>query len=104
MGSNSQHTDYDYADGVVFHVFALEPGKTAEARICNTKGETEAEIRLSRQENRVSLTRQGPAKLWQLCLRGIHRYAALENVRGEDSPLGLLLSPEPDTTEFSAHL
>ena len=51
MGNVEDHADYDYADGVTLHLFNLENGKEAKAKVRNTKGELELAVVLKRTDN-----------------------------------------------------
>jgi alpha-D-xyloside xylohydrolase len=104
LGDNPRQPDYDYARGVCFHIFAPEPGKPAEARVCNTRGETETGLHLTWEGDWMRLRKRGSGKAWTLCLRGIHRYTSLEAASAEDRPEGLLITPAPGAEELGVRL
>ncbi|UUZ80284.1 alpha-xylosidase [Paenibacillus sp. P26] len=51
VGSVKDRPDYDYADGVELHVFELEDGQSASARIVDRKGTVQATVTASRAED-----------------------------------------------------
>ncbi|GHV45177.1 alpha-xylosidase [Spirochaetia bacterium] len=112
FGNNSRRPDYDYADGVCFHVFELDDGKTAEAQIFNLAGELESTCRVSRKGAVYTVNNEGAAKPWKLLLRGIHEGKAVDGTaKGgkaelpvEDTKEGLLVGAGPgnkDIDKFS---
>jgi len=72
MGNNRSGPDYDYADGIVFHVFELEEAKTASFEICDSKGNIEGKLEISRQKNKITAVKEGLKKPCSICLRNIH--------------------------------
>ncbi|MDR2403379.1 MAG: alpha-xylosidase [Spirochaetaceae bacterium] len=99
LGNNTGRPDYEYADGLCFHVFELEPDKTAGARVCNTGGETRLEIEAVRRDEIYTFTVNETGvqnRSWSICLRGIHQYRSLEGASGQDGEQGLVITPCPD--------
>jgi len=92
IGSNRARPDYDYADGIVFHLFELEDNKTASFEVCDIRGNIEGKLKISRFENKISIEKQGLEKPWSLCLRNIHGYSGAKNANIKDTKDGLLLA------------
>jgi alpha-D-xyloside xylohydrolase len=92
MGSNCTQPDYDYADGIVFHLFEPEENKTAAFEVCDIKGNTEGKLEVRRSENKINIVKQGLNKPWSLCLRNIHNYSKAENADVKDTKEGLLFT------------
>ena len=101
MGSNSKRPDYDYADGITFHVFELEDGNTAFCEICNSRGNIEGKLELSRAKNKISAAIQGIKKPWFICLRNIHSINSSEGAEIKDSKDGLLLTMDGDVDHIN---
>lgn len=100
VGSQDTRPDYDYADGVVFHVFALEDGKTAAAEVYTPKGELEMTIRVSRCGARYSVKVVGASKPWSILLRGIKTVPAAERCQCTVETLGVRIAPERGIEEL----
>ncbi|MDR2923078.1 MAG: alpha-xylosidase [Treponema sp.] len=92
MGSNCTKPDYDYADGVVFHLFEPEENKAAAFEVCDIHGNTEGKLEVRRIKNKISIVKQGLKKPWSLCLRNIHSYNKAENADAKDTKDGLLIT------------
>ncbi|MDR1950347.1 MAG: alpha-xylosidase [Spirochaetaceae bacterium] len=107
LGNNTQKPDYDYTSGLSFHVFEPEPGKTAGARVCNTRGETELELEMTRQEDICTFDLREinlQSRSWSICLRGIHRYRSLDGASAQDGDQGLVLNPAPGIQRITLRL
>ena len=100
LGGSRTRPDYDYADGIVFHVFELEDGGTAGFEVCDTQGNIEGRLEISRTKNRIEAACQDLKKPWSICLRNIHRSSSAEGARPTDSAEGLLLIPERGTEKI----
>jgi alpha-D-xyloside xylohydrolase len=100
LGNNTERPDYEYAEGLRFHVFELEPGKTASSRVCNIRGETMLELAVDRREETYTFTvteRELKNRSWSICLRGIRRCQSLEGASAREGEQGLVLTPHPDS-------
>jgi alpha-D-xyloside xylohydrolase len=71
IGSDNTCPDYDYADGVVLHVFELQEQKQAKASVFSTKGELELTVRVERNGNSIRIQASEASKPWSLLLRSI---------------------------------
>ncbi len=70
MGAVDRRTDYDFADGVALHVYALADGQSVEVRVPDLKGRTAAAFAISRAGNRVEIRADTPCA-WQVELHGM---------------------------------
>jgi alpha-D-xyloside xylohydrolase len=102
LGGSGTRPDYDYADGIVFHVFELEDGAGFE--VWDIRGNIEGRLEISRTKNRVEAACQGLEKTWSICLRNIHRFSSVDGARPKDSAEGLLLFPERGAGKISLEL
>ena len=93
LGNQDARPDYDYADGVTLHLFALQDGASASAAIPDLKGETVFGATASRQGDRLTVVSQGAASGWSLVLRGISSVASVEGGEAESTELGLRIKP-----------
>jgi alpha-D-xyloside xylohydrolase len=94
VGDNSERPDYDYAEGVTFHLFALDDGRTCTANVPTLSGTTALALTLSRHGQRLQVQAQGAAHNWRVLLRGIEAVASVENGTVEVQALGTLVVPE----------
>jgi alpha-D-xyloside xylohydrolase len=90
---NGRSPDYDYADGVCFHLFELETGKEISSVVPTPQGETGLEVAVTRYREGFRVKAAGARKPWGLCLRGIHAFRNLSpGASAQDSETGLLVS------------
>jgi alpha-D-xyloside xylohydrolase len=101
VGANKDLPDYDYADGITFHVFEMEKGAALKAAVPNLQGETETELTITRSETAIKVVKTGVKKPWNLLLRNIHKGKPSDDVKAEDSTLGLLISINPEVERFT---
>ncbi|MDR2747418.1 MAG: alpha-xylosidase, partial [Treponema sp.] len=93
MGNNTTRPDYDYAEGISFHVFELADGQSLTVPVYNTSGGQECRFTISRKGQAYTARNEGTAKPWKLLLRGIHNAAIAVEGGGapQDTPEGLLV-------------
>lgn len=92
VGANAQRPDYDYAEGVVFHLFDLQDGAVATARVPTIDGGTALTARATRQGQEMTVQVQG-AGAWRLLLRGILSVEGVDGGTAQAAPLGTLITP-----------
>jgi len=102
MGFVEVKPEYDYTDGVEFHLFELEKGNSAITTIYSDNGEKEVVFIGKREENVISIDVVGTKKPWSVQLRGINQVAAVKGAEVRTDQLGLILSPakEGDVIEI----
>lgn len=81
IGSVDTRPDYDYCQDVTLHVFELDDGCTATARIPNLRGEYEMNARATRQGDIISITVDNADKPWSVVL---HNVGSVELIEGEE--------------------
>ena len=94
VGKDDSRPDYDYADGVTFHVFELENGGAATARVHDGRGKDVMRIDMRRKERTLVIESRGAKKPWGVCLRNIARIDAIEGATARQGDLGVLISVE----------
>jgi alpha-D-xyloside xylohydrolase len=104
VGANEQRPDYDYADGVTLHVFELEDGVTASARVLTVKGDVALTVEASRAGKQVRVQVQGARRPWSVLLRGRDEVQSVEGGVAQPHTLGTLLIPEPGASSLNVHL
>jgi alpha-D-xyloside xylohydrolase len=93
-GSRDDTPDYEYAEGVRYHIYELEDGKTARCEIPGRIGHTRAVFTTNREGNTITIRVEGEAKDWSALLVGIYQVQAVTGVNMELSEQGLILRPE----------
>jgi alpha-D-xyloside xylohydrolase len=93
VGTNDQRPDYDYAEGVTFHVFELRDGTTLTASVPTTKGDTALTLEVSRVGQQVHIQAQGERHSWRVLLRGVSGVQSVEDGTAQSDTFGTLLIP-----------
>jgi len=93
LGQNESRPDYDYTDGVEFHVFELQDEHRASTIVYNQQGQSELHIDISRQGKRLSIRIEGVSKPCTILLRGIADITSAEGAEYSTSPLGVRIVP-----------
>ncbi|HNT78291.1 MAG TPA: glycoside hydrolase family 31 protein, partial [Anaerolineae bacterium] len=104
VGANDQRPDYDFSDGVTFHVFALDDGATAAASVPTLKGETAMTVSVSRAEQQIQVQAQGATKPWNILLRGIKAVQAVTGGAAHSDPLGARIVADAGATTLTIRL
>ncbi len=104
VGGNDQKPDYDYADGVVFHLFELQEGSRAYARVPTVKGSVAMTLEASRAGGSIMVKAGGSSKKWFLLLRGISRVKSIEGGTAKTDALGTLIIPSEGTELLAVSL
>jgi alpha-D-xyloside xylohydrolase len=114
VGNNTELPDYDYADGVSFHVFEAEKGARLKAAVPGLRGGTEMEVSVTLEDKGYTVKKTGAKKPWRLVFRNLHRSAVSENavsegmrtdgIYTEDSPQGLVVNVTNGTECFTVEL
>lgn len=105
FGGGHDRPDYDYADGVVFHVFELADGTETTATIPDLDAEPALTLTSCRTGDRIVLAFSGRSDATlQVLLRGIDRVRSVSGgLTGED-PLGTLITPTHGAVEVEVTL
>jgi alpha-D-xyloside xylohydrolase len=104
IGGNELRPDYNYADGVVLHLFELEDGREASAVVYNTQGEPELEASAERSGSRISIQAGRDGKPWEMLLHGIDDVDAVEGASWIAEEAGVRLLPQADARRLTVVL
>jgi alpha-D-xyloside xylohydrolase len=88
MGAHDTKPEYDYADGLTLHLFAIDG--TVRETVYDTDGNAVLHAQAARQENTLTITLDG-GKNRHVCLRSIHAATEVQGATCEKSEQGLLL-------------
>ncbi|GGJ11131.1 alpha-xylosidase [Alicyclobacillus cellulosilyticus] len=104
MGAEDGRPDYDYADGVAFHAFALADGSPATATVYDLSGRLAVTCRAVRQGDRVTVEVAGAGKPWSFVLRGVRKVRAVENGTWAEDEAGVRVTPAAPDAALVIHL
>jgi len=104
VGANTRRPDYDYAEGVVFHLFELAEGATASARVPTPQGETALTVQARRTGGEVRVEVAGSAAAWRVLLRGVSAVRSVEGGAAQWDALGTLVTPAAGLASVTVHL
>ena len=94
VGSDETRPDYDYADGVVFHVFELSDGGECTAAVTSPEGRRDVSMSIHREGQTITIKRQGVRKPWSLCLRNVSGVSGVQGGSSERRGEGMMILPE----------
>ncbi|HEX3029903.1 MAG TPA: alpha-xylosidase [Clostridia bacterium] len=80
VGSVDNKPDYDYAEGVTFHVFELQEGCKASSMVHNVDGKVEFALEIIKKNGSISIETKGISETWSILLRGISQVKVPEGV------------------------
>jgi alpha-D-xyloside xylohydrolase len=111
VGAVENRSDYDYADGVTFHVCELENGRTvlARARVPALDGSVAMTVEVRRGGDRIDVQVQGTSASWSVLLRGVTvgtsaGVASVEGGAAQAEALGTRLVPAEGVGRLVVHL
>ncbi len=104
VGAGEERPDYDYAEGVTFHVFQLEDGATREVRLPGAEGAGSLTAQVRREGGRIQVDVQGATLPWRVLLRGVEATGPVEGGSVQAEALGTLLIPEPGAGRVTVRL
>jgi alpha-D-xyloside xylohydrolase len=93
VGTEATRPDYDYADGVTFHLFELADGAEATSVVPTVKGEVALTATARRQGDTVRVAVEGASKPWRVLLRGIKGVRSVEGGEARSDDVGTLVVP-----------
>ncbi|MDH5441128.1 MAG: alpha-xylosidase, partial [Candidatus Bathyarchaeota archaeon] len=94
VGANEKQPNYDFGDGVTFHIFGPQDDTTTSARVPTIKGEEVMTVKASRKGQQVRVQVQGEPKFWSVLLRGVGSVQSVEGGIAKADTLGTLLVPK----------
>jgi alpha-D-xyloside xylohydrolase len=103
VGAVEDRPDYEYADGVVYHVFELEEGVTATAQVPALDGSVEVTVEAHRIGTQVEFSVQGATRPWSVLLRGVEAVASVEGGAAQAEALGTRLVPLKGVRRLVVH-
>lgn len=94
VGNNLEKPDYNYSDGVVFHLFELNEGQDTKAVIHNKNAEKIMEVKISYIDNIYKIEKKGRGQNWKVLIRGINKKSNIEGASQTLIEQGLLITAD----------
>ncbi len=94
LGTNDSRPDYDFADGVTFHLFGLEEGTAVSRTVPNLHGKAALTLHAHREGSTLHIAADGATKPWTVVLRGVTAVTNITGGTAEPHEYGILLRPE----------
>lgn len=104
VGANENRPDYDFADGVTFHVFELAEETAVSRAVPTLQGQPDIALHVRREGNTLHIQAEGAMKPWQVLLRGVTAVAALSGGATEPHAQGILLQPATGSHALTVQL
>ena len=104
LGCNDQKPDYDYSERPQFHLFELEDGAIAESQITDLQGNVVFTLNVHRSGDTLTLTTEGKATDWALCLRNIHSVKNCSLATASKNEQGTIITPEYGHNQYTITL
>jgi alpha-D-xyloside xylohydrolase len=102
VGAVESRPDYEYSDGVTFHVFEL--ADVASARVPAPDGSVAMTVEVRRGGDRIEVQAKGASSSWSVLLRGIEAVQSVEGGATQAEALGTRLAPTEDVRRLVVHL
>ncbi|EBS4284105.1 alpha-xylosidase [Salmonella enterica subsp. enterica serovar Tennessee] len=94
LGNNSQKPDYAWHEGTAFQLFHLDDGCEAVCEVPATDGSTIFTLQAKRTGNTITVSGEGEARNWTLCLRNITQISGTKCGSYAGSELGVVVTPQ----------
>lgn len=94
VGKEDQVPDYEYADGVTFHAFALAEGADVQVAIPGLTGQPDCTARFQRLGDQNIATLEGRFRPWTVLLRGVGSVKGAVGGRLQTSGMGIRVAAD----------
>ena len=94
LGNNNQVPNYAWHEGTAFQLFHLEDGRQAVCEVPAQDGSVIYTLSAKRQGNVITVTGNGKASGWTLCLRNIQQVAGVQGGTQAGSELGVVVTAQ----------
>jgi alpha-D-xyloside xylohydrolase len=104
VGTEATKTDYDYADGVTFHLFELNAGEHAEGSVFDMEGNQGMSVSVERTGDSLAIAVSGAKKPWKVQLRNVPSITRVDGGTASSDPLGVMLHPTTVSSALTVRL
>ena len=94
LGNNDQKPDYAWNEGTAFQLFSLDDGREAVCQVPTADGSVVFTLTAKRQGNVITVSGDGEASGWTLCLRNIQQVAGVQGGTQAGSELGVVVTAQ----------
>lgn len=94
LGNNDQKPDYAWNEGTAFQLFSLDDGREAVCQVPAADGSVVFTLTAKRQGNVITVSGDGEAGGWTLCLRNIQHVAGVQGGAQAGSELGVVVTAQ----------
>jgi alpha-D-xyloside xylohydrolase len=103
VGNVDNKPDYDFADGVTFHIFELAEGKSASTAVFGKDGQKKISLTVKLTGKEISIE-SSTAGIWQVLLRGINSVKSVKGASYEACSEGTKFTPESGSRRIMVKL
>ncbi len=104
FGANNQQPDYNYADGVSFHLFEIADGARLHTPIPAADGSLAASARVQRDGQIIQVHVEGVTGPWSILCRGIQDVQSVEGGSAQVGKMGTRVDALPEATTLTITL
>ncbi len=104
VGQNNSKPDYDYVDGVTYHLFELEEGETAGTEIYNISGEIESTFKTTLKDGLLTIDLQNNHKPYRILLRNRFGVTTFDALTLKEDAYGTEIIAPSTLTQFSIQM
>jgi len=104
VGADSSRPDYDFADGVTFHIFCLNENTAVSTTAPNLQGDPAVTLNARRTDCTLHIEALGAARPWRVLLRGVTAVRSILGGEIEFDEQGVLLRPIDGVDQLTIQL
>ena len=94
LGGNNQKPDYAWNEDTAFQLFSLDEGREAVCEVPAADGSVAFTLTAKRNGNTLTVTGNGDAHNWTLCLRNIAQISGIRGASHRGSEPGVVVTPQ----------
>ncbi|UAL51678.1 alpha-xylosidase [Bacillus sp. CMF21] len=100
VGAIDSKAEYDYADGVTFHVFELADGKGTAADIYNIHGEKAGSVTAIKEGSKISFRANNMPDSYSILLRNVEKVDSVSNGKMTYTEQGTLITTKDEAVQI----
>lgn len=104
VGNDTSRSDYDYANGVILHVFELADNYRLQVQVTTPVGKPSLTVDIQRRGSQIKIQAQSRGKPWSALLRNILNIRTIEGGKAVSQASGTQLTPAEGSLEMVVEL
>jgi alpha-D-xyloside xylohydrolase len=104
VGNVNNKPDYDYANGVILHVFEIQDGANLSSIVYNIDSNEELKVNVKRNGHDIIINVDVVNKPWSILFRGVFEAQEVKNATCILEDFGIRLIPYKDSYEISLNI